>query len=135
MDNATLDFELFYDLYKDAYGFSPRGHRFFDVETTDAERQVIWDDTIEELEISQEEDRKREVRMVEEFQGELRNIVELGANDEVTALRWMTDGEVFYSDQCIEHWVYNKGILFTKYGRELVKHVKSLNLVNYGETA
>jgi len=43
-----------------------------------------------------------------------------------TALRWMTQGETFYHHQCVEHWVWNQGILFTDYGRELVKELMGI---------
>ena len=46
------------------------------------------------------------------FRKRLRVAIRAGA-DVNTALRWLTDGEVFYSSQCIEHWV-GQGILFTR---------------------
>ena len=38
----TYDENIFSDFHKDAYGFRPRDHRFYDA--TPAEKQVIWDD-------------------------------------------------------------------------------------------
>jgi hypothetical protein len=37
----------------------------------------------------------------------------------------------FYHSQDVEHWVYNYGILFSDYGKELVK--KLMNIVNFKE--
>ena len=34
-----------------------------------------------------------------------------------------SDGETFYLEQCVEAWVWKRGILFTDYGRELVKEL------------
>ena len=57
----------------------------------------------------------------------------MGAGDEETAIRWLTQDEEFYHSQDVEHWVYNQGILFTDYGRELVKQLD--NTVSYKEAA
>jgi hypothetical protein len=72
-------------------------------------------------------------RRVEEFQALLQHTIELGAGDEVTALRWLTQDEEFYHSQNVESWVYNHGILFTPYGKELV--AKLLDIVQYKEAA
>ena len=50
-------------------------------------------------------------------------MIEAGAGNRITALRWMTSTETFYLEQDVEHWVWNQGILFTDYGRELVKEL------------
>jgi hypothetical protein len=57
----------------------------------------------------------------------------MGASDEETAIRWLTADEEFYHSQDVEHWIYNQGILFTDYGRELVKKLD--NTVSYKEAA
>ena len=43
----------------------------------------------------------------------------------------MIDGETFYTSQCVEGWVYNKGILFTDFGRNLVKEL--MEIVTFSE--
>ena len=63
----------------------------------------------------------REEAAVAEFKALIQRTIEMGAGDEETALRWLTQGETFYHGQCVEHYVYNCGILFTDYGKELVK--------------
>jgi hypothetical protein len=45
----------------------------------------------------------------------------------------LTADEEFYHSQDVEHWIYNQGILFTDYGRELVKKLD--NTVSYKEAA
>jgi hypothetical protein len=57
----------------------------------------------------------------------------MGAGDEETALRWLTQDQEFYHEQDVEHWVYTQGILFTDYGRELVAQLN--NTVSYKEAA
>ena len=79
------------------------------------------------------EEKIREARWVEEFQALVQHTIELGAGDEVTALRWLTQDEEFYHSQNVESWVYSHGILFTPYGKELV--AKLLDIVQYKEAA
>ena len=51
MDTFTFDIALFSDLYKDAHGFRPGyDHRFYQDKTTDEERQIIWNITLDLLE-------------------------------------------------------------------------------------
>ena len=38
----------------------------------------------------------------------------------------MTSGEKFFHGQDVEGWVWDKGILFTDYGRELVKKLDGI---------
>jgi len=68
---------------------------------------------------------------VVEFKKLITNTIELGAGDEETALRWLTSSETFYSSQDVEHYVWDKGILFTDYGKELVN--KLMNIVTFTE--
>ena len=57
------------------------------------------------------------------FRRRLRVAIRAGAQDVNTALRWLTDSEVFYSSQCIEHWVWEQGILFTPTGKAAVSRL------------
>jgi hypothetical protein len=45
----------------------------------------------------------------------------------------MTQGETFYHIQDVEHWVWGQGILFTNYGKQLIKDLA--NVVDYKEYA
>ena len=120
----TYDENLFSDFHKDAYGFRPRDHRFYDA--TPAEKQVIWDDVGRAFDDAnaQEELAKRESQI--NFEKQVQYILSLGASNRETALRWMTDDRTFYTRQDVEGWVYNRGILFTDYGRELVKELMDI---------
>ena len=53
------------------------------------------------------------------------------AGDEETALRWLTSGQKFYYSQDVEGWVWDYNILFTDYGKELVKKLEKI--VTYEE--
>jgi len=117
------------DAHKDAYGFRPRG---YDWDTMTMDELNQWADELSEevaREIEREEARNAEA--VAEFKSLVQSTIEMGAGDEETALRWLTQSEEFYHSQDVEHWVYNQGILFTDYGRELVNRL--LDVVSYKE--
>jgi len=117
------------DAHKDAYGFRPRGYDW-DAMTMDELNQ--WADELsEEVAREVERDEARKSKALAEFKSLVQNTIEMGAGDEETALRWLTQSEEFYHSQDVEHWVYNQGILFTDYGRELVNRL--LNVVSYKE--
>ena len=118
-----FDDSIFSDLHKDAYGFRPRGHEYF--EAAPERKQEIWVQTIEALEASQEEESRREQEAVAEFEAQITRVIKAGAGDRITALRWMIQpaGETFRLKQDVEHWVFNQGFLFTEYGRELVEEL------------
>ena len=59
------------------------------------------------------------------------NIIELGAGNRTNALLWMTSTETFYHIQDVEHFVWEQGILFTDYGKQLVKDLAEI--VDYKE--
>ena len=119
-----FDDNIFSDLHKDAYGFRPRGHEYY--EAAPARKQEIWVKVCEDLEVAQDEEARREQEAVAEFKAQITKVIEAGAGNRITALRWMTSTETFYHSQDVEHWVYNQGILFTDCGRELVKELESI---------
>jgi len=127
----TYDETIFSDLHKDAYGFRPRGHNFYTA--TPAEKQKIWDTTILDMEAAQEAEIAREKECEKEFKNQISKVIEAGAGNRITALRWMTSTETFYHSQSVEGWVYKQGILFTDYGRELVKEL--MEIVEFEEAA
>lgn len=121
--------DIFSDLHKDAYGFRPRGHEFYDA--TPERKQEIWDYFCQVVEDNIAAEREHEARAMRDFEQEVQNMIDLGAGDRTTALRWMTQSEEYYTEQCVEHWVWNRGILFTDEGRQLVKDL--MNIVTFKE--
>ncbi len=93
MEESTFDIDCFSDIYKDAYGFRPRNHRFYDDETTDDEKQEIWDDTCLAVEnvINIDEIQKEEASRV--FEQRITELLEIGAPDRETAVRWLFQAE------------------------------------------
>ena len=122
----TFSTELFSDLHKDALGFRPRAHSFYNEATTDAERQRMWDYLCQILEENMAAEREHEARAVRDFEAEVENVIALGAGDRATALRWITSSEDFYNAQCVEHWVWQRDILFTDMGRQLVNELMEI---------
>lgn len=132
MTTYTFDESIVSDLHKDAYGFRPSQSWWAMWAAFNPDQmQAEWDHLIEVMNESIEMERLEKERALAEFKALVQKTIELGAGDEETALRWMTQDETFYHSQDVEHWVWNQGILFTDYGRELVKRLNSL--VDYKE--
>jgi hypothetical protein len=122
------------DLHKEVYGFRP-SESFWQEwnESTPGVKQKIWDEYCDANERQMKEDQAREAQAVEDFKNEVASVIELGACNYRTAIRWMAESEPFYTTQCVEHWVWNQGILFTDYGRKLVQDLTSV--VKFEESA
>ena len=125
----TYDESIFSDFHKDAYGFRPRDHRFYDA--TPAEKQVIWDDVGRAFDHANAKEGRVKREMQMNFEMEVQSFIKMGASNRETALRWMTDDISFYTRQCVEHFVWNRGLLFTDYGRDLVE--KLMGIVEFIE--
>jgi predicted Fe-S protein YdhL (DUF1289 family) len=121
----TFDEQSLSDLHKDARGYRPRSEFFWASwsEATNDGKQAIWDNLCDEMVESQEAEARLEQELVEAFKALVERTIGYGAPDRETALRWITDGEIFNHSQDVEHFVWNRGILFTDYGRELVKEL------------
>ena len=117
--------ELFiYEGYKDAYGVKGRHYDFAAMTLEDLREEA--DRISAAINVAIAEEKEREAEDLTAFEKEIEDVIGYGAGDRETALRWMTDGETFYHGQCVEHWVYSKGILFTDYGRNLVKELMEI---------
>ena len=130
----TYSDDLFSDLHKDVYGFRPRGVILDNWNILPAEqKQARWDQLCAELESNTIFEKQQEVKAVASFQARVQDVIELGAGNYTNALLWISGTETFYSVQCIEHFVWEQGILFTDYGKQLVKDLAAI--VEYKEYA
>ena len=128
----TYSDELFSDLHKDVYGFRPRGVILDNWNILPAEqKQARWDQLCAELESNTIFEKQQEIKAVASFQARVQDVIELGAGNYTNALLWISGTETFYSVQCIEHFVWEQGILFTDYGKQLVKDLAAI--VDYKE--
>jgi hypothetical protein len=74
-----------------------------------------------------EAEKARTAEYLEDFKAQVEKVINVyGAEDREQALRWMTQEDTFYHSQDVESWVYDKGILFTDYGKELVKELMDI---------
>jgi len=127
-----FDYDTFSDLHKDVHGFRPSAIFMKNVKRfSDQERDDLW----EALCIQLEENTKVEVAQAEldaaKFEARVLDVIDLGAGDRETALRWITSQETFYHIQDVEHFVWEQGVLFTDYGKQLVKDLAEI--VEYKE--
>lgn len=118
------------DVSKDAQGFR---HRMDISGMTFAQLEAECDYWSDRAKIAIEREKQYAQKCVADFVELLEKTISYGANDEETALRWLIQGEKFYCGQDVEHWVYNQGILFTDYGKELCKKLEGI--VSYEEVA
>ena len=125
----TYSEELFSDFYKDTYGFRPRGHEFYDA--TPERKQEIWDYVEQDFLQEMVREEKAKAEALEQFEREVALTISYGAKDRADALRWMTQNEKFYHEQSVEHWVWERGILFTDEGRALVQEL--MGIVEFDE--
>lgn len=124
--------DTFSDLHKDVYGFRPRGIIMENWNMmSDEQKQVRWDELCEELEANENADRIALRNNIASHQNSVQNVIDVGAGDRATAISWMVSEEEFYHSQDVEHYVWNLGILFSDYGRELIEEIKSV--VTYKE--
>lgn len=118
-----------YDTHKSAYGVKGRHYDFDNM--TDEELKDEYEHLCKVANEEYEREQKFYAEQVEEFKELVQKTIDLGAGDEETALRWLTAGQEFYHIQDVEGWVYDYNILFTEYGKELVKKLE--NIVTYKE--
>jgi hypothetical protein len=121
----TFDYDLYSDLHKDAYGFRPRGGSFYDADTTDEQRQWLWDQAIADLEDRLAEDARREAEAVKAFEASLEESIKLGAGDRATAIRWAIQAGGFEREWDPGYICYNLGLPYHKgYEEEFLPFIR-----------
>ena len=126
----TYSDDIISDFHKDVYGYRPREAFWADWNNcTPVEKQKTWDEYARVLEIQMAETKSQEEKDIAKFEDRVQDVIGLGANDRKTALSWITGQETFYHSQDVEHFVWQQGILFTDYGKQLVKDL--LKIVEY----
>ena len=123
----TYSDDLFSDLHKDVYGFRPRGSEMEQWHAMNAkQKQTVWNALCEELEDNTKAEKAAEMVAIEKLEARIQDIIELGAGNRTNALLWMSGTETFYHIQDVEHFVWEQGILFTDYGKQLVKDLDAI---------
>ena len=126
----TYSDDCFSDLFKDVNGFRPRGSLMDDWnDRTPRQKQELWNALCDELEENNKREKDEAAKAVDAFENTVQAFITFGAGDRVNALRWMTQNEVFNHSQDVEHFVWNEGILFTEYGKQLVADL--INIIKF----
>ena len=116
------------DLYKDVYGSRPRNWNF---EIMSFEELT---DFVNDLSKMSEEQAKQEKEWAEkcvvEFKKNLQKVIDTGAGDRKTALRWMLQGDMGDDTQldiyAIEYFTMKRGINTLPYGESLEKELNQI---------
>ena len=128
----TYSDDCFSDLFKDVNGFRPRGSLMDDWnDRTPRQKQELWNALCDKLEANTIFEKQQAENAVAKFEARVKDVIELGAGNRTNALLWMTSSEKFFHSQSVEHFVWEQGILFTDYGRQLVKDL--CEIVEYEE--
>ena len=120
----TYSDDCFSDLFKDVNGFRPRGSLMDEWnDRTPRQKQELWNALCDELDENIKHEKIAEEKAVAEFKERIDQAQVWGARDYWDALRWITGCETFYHIQDVEHFVWEQGILFTDFGKQLVKDI------------
>jgi hypothetical protein len=121
----TYSEQLYSDFHKDAYGFRPQANDPFYTATPER-KQVIWNLVAEQYEFKQNEEELEDARSVAQFKDWVNSMIDNGAKDEETALRWIVEDRDFQNEMDLEHFVWEQGILFTDYGKQILRTLSNM---------
>jgi len=117
--------QIYSDFHKDAYGFRPRGVNYH--EFTLEELEADFDRFEQVCEENRKEQEQAYARAEAEFEARVQSIIDMGAGDRKTALRWIVDSyeehDLWYGAEGI---VWNLGVGGSEYGRRLEAELKQL---------
>ena len=92
----TFDEQIVSDLHKDARGYRPTEYFWEEWnQTGDDTRQAMWDNLLEELAAETERQRDAYARAEIHFHQRVQGLMLAGAEDELTAIRWILEAEQF----------------------------------------
>ena len=116
------------DLYKDVYGTRPRNWNF-EIMSFEELTDFVNDLSEQSEEQSRQEKEWAEICLVE-FKKSLQNVIDSGAGDRKTALRWMLQGDMGDDTQldmyAIEYFTMKRGIDTLSYGESLEKELNQI---------
>ena len=126
--DPRFDYLLTYsDYHKDAYGYRPRyNYQDYTLEQLKADYERFGA-------ICEENRKAEEIRhqaCVKSFEALINKTIGIGANDRVTALRWIIDGA---NDSDLGYILYTHGISqYTDYGRKITEEIEAncLDILN-----
>jgi hypothetical protein len=92
MTEYTFDTNLYSDFYKETYGFRPRNDNFYHPDTTDDQRQDMWDSLLDSHRLKMANEEERKAIAIRQFEKSIDIHMGYGASDRETAIRWILDG-------------------------------------------
>ena len=105
----------YWDMYKDAYGVRPRG---IDTSTwTEADFLAEFESLNDAIKESIEQQRRAEVVGVKKFEARVTQVIESGAADRETALRWIMEGSDCNGDW--EYFCYCNGLPYRYFDKKV----------------
>jgi len=123
----TYSDDIISDLHKDVRGYRPTASWWQMWNALGkAEKQNVWDALCNDLETKIKHEKIVEEKAVAEFKERIEQAQVWGARDYWDALRWITGCETFYHIQDVEHFVWEQGILFTDFGKQLIKDIAKI---------
>ena len=112
------------DLFKDVHGIRPRGYNFHEWSDDDLEKFV--DDLSQQAKDDAEYEANLAKQAELDFEVKVQDIIDLGAGDRETALRWMLQGDMGDEELDlfgVEWFTMSRGIDFTDTGRKVEKEL------------
>jgi len=112
----TFDERIVSDLHKDTYGYRPSQCWWdrWDLFSND-QKQAMWDAMSQDLSEELDRERQAEARAAFALTERLEKMYELGAKDEVQALKWIMEAEEFSSNDLEygpDYFCYRFGISY-----------------------
>lgn len=113
----TYDERIVSDLHKDTYGFRPHAGWWTEWKESDEDgKQAIWDMLLESLDETMAYEKRQQDAAIESFEARILQLIELGAGDRLTAIRWIVEGmDLDYTDLCYggERIVWGLGLPYS----------------------
>ena len=81
--------QIYSDFYKDAYGFRPRGVNYHEFTLEELQADFASFEAI--CESNDKQEKAHDERMIAEFERRVQSVIDMGAGDRETALRWIAD--------------------------------------------
>ena len=100
---------IFWDAYKDAYGFRPRGHNISTMTEQELEHEISELAQITERNQKQEELEQQEA--ITRFEKRVQETIAWGAKNRETAIKWIHEAEDTDNDD--EYLCYRLGLPYT----------------------
>ena len=100
---------IFWDAYKDAYGFRPRGHNISMMTEQELEHEIS--ELAQITERNQKQEELEQLEAITRFERRVQETIALGATNRETAIKWIHDAEDTGGDD--EYLCYQLGLPYT----------------------